>query len=270
MPRYLIQPNTPLLNYRSPAWLALFLLLALLQTAPAIAAQRYAINVVNSYPHDRDAFTQGLLFAHGELYESTGQNGKSSVRRVDLESGKVLAQATLEDKYFAEGLALVGDRLVQLTWKAGTGVVYDRKTLKRLKTFEYAGQGWGLTYDGKRLIMSDGSNELRFFDPQTYEQTGRLKVSYQGQPLNLINELEMVKGELWANIWKYDLIVRINTETGLVDGVADASGLRQSLTGPYRLDVLNGIAYDEQADRLYLTGKWWPKVFQVELKAIDP
>ncbi len=234
--------------------------------AGAIAAPQYQVQIVSAYPHDPKAFTQGLLFAHGELYESTGQKGHSTLRRVEVETGRILAEHALDDRYFGEGLAMVDDRLIQLTWKSGTGFVYGRKSLKKLRSFRYSGEGWGLTYDGQRLIMSDGTAVLRFLNPDSFKQTGSLTVTHLGKPISQLNELEMVNGELWANLWRYNLILRINPENGHVTGVVDASSLRKSLTGPYKIDVLNGIAYDAENKRLFLTGKWWPTLFQVKIQ----
>lgn len=247
---------------------ALALLLAGLLQAAETA--RYGVEIIASYPHDAQAFTQGLLYADGVLYESIGRRGQSALRRVDIESGTVLAEQRLDDKYFGEGLALVGETLVQLTWQAGTGLVYDRDSLKPLEKFSYAGEGWGLTYDGKRLIMSDGTATLRFLDPRDYSQTGELLVTHQGQPVNFLNELEMVDGEIWANLWRYDLIVRIDPDSGEVTGAADAGSLRQQLPAGYKVDVLNGIAYDEKTGRLWLSGKLWPRLFEVRLRPVTP
>lgn len=231
-----------------------------------MATPQYDAHVVASYPHDRGAFTQGLLYADGTLYESIGLYGKSALRRVDLKTGKVLAEQPLDKHYFAEGLALVEDKLIQLTWKSGTGFVYDRNSLRPLGQFHYTGEGWGLAYDGKRLIMSDGTATLRFLDAETYAQTGQLLVTNNGQPIPLLNELEVINGEIWANVWRTDLIARINPVSGVVVGVIHAQGLRASISGPYKIDVLNGIAYDAQRKRILLTGKWWPQLFEIKLK----
>lgn len=245
-----------------------WVLVALMLWAGTAGAAQYRVLVLASYPHDRNAFTQGLLYAHGVLYESIGLYGKSALRRVDLDTGKVLAEQPLDKRYFAEGLALVGDRLIQLTWKSGTGFIYDRTSLKPLGQFHYRGQGWGLAYDGKRLVMSDGSDTLRFLDAKTYAPSGELKVTYQGQPISQLNELEIIEGQIWANVWQTDLIVRIDPQSGHVVGVIRAPNLRQSLTGPYKIDVLNGIAYDASTKRILVTGKRWPKLFSIKLEAL--
>lgn len=250
-------------------------LVACLAAAPVFSggndslATRYSVDVVSRYPHDPKAFTQGLLYAGGYLYESTGQRGHSTLRRVALETGEVLAEHRLDDQYFAEGLALAGDRLIQLTWQAGKGFVYHRDSLELIEEFSYDGEGWGLTYDGKQLIMSDGSARLRLLDPESFQQTSHLDVTYQGQPLKLLNELEMVEGEIWANIWRYDLIVRIDPVNGNVIGAVLAGDLRRQVTGPYKLDVLNGIAYDQENQRLFVTGKYWPAIFSIKLREMN-
>lgn len=221
--------------------------------------------IVRSYPHDRQAFTQGLVYHGGFLYEGTGLNGKSSIRKVRLENGEVLQVQPLESRYFGEGIAIVGDRLIQLTWQTEVGFVYDLATFTRQQTFTYKGEGWGLTYDGTRLIMSDGTSWLRFVDPATLKETGRLQVKDAGRSVEEINELEMVKGELYANVWGTDRIARVSPKTGAILGWIDLKGLlspRESVG----VDVLNGIAYDAVGDRLFVTGKLWPRVFEIRVK----
>jgi len=220
--------------------------------------------VVRTYPHDPKAFTQGLEFADGFLYEGTGMNGASGIRRVRLETGEVLQLQKLEERYFGEGITLFGDAIVQLTWKAETGFVYDRKTFERRRSFSYTGEGWGLTHDTTRLIMSDGSSTLRFLDPKTFKEVGRLNVTDHGRPVAQLNELELVKGEIYANIWQSDRIARISPTTGEVAGWIDLRGLL-SPADAAGVDVLNGIAYDASADRLFVTGKWWPKLFEIRV-----
>lgn len=248
---------------RSRRWLAA-LALAAAGTVGA-APPQYRLEVVATHPHDARAYTQGLLWADGRLYESTGKKGRSSVRRVAPATGEVERRTPLADRYFGEGLAKVGDRLVQLTWKAGTGFVYDADSLARRSSFSYAGQGWGLTYDGDRLIMSDGSATLRFLDPETLAVTGTLTVTAGDQPLPRLNELEMVRGELWANVYPTDLIVRIDPADGRVTGVIRAASLRDHLPAGHKVDVLNGIAYDPEGDRIFVTGKLWPRLFEVRV-----
>ncbi|GAB4530772.1 MAG: glutaminyl-peptide cyclotransferase [Parvularculaceae bacterium] len=227
----------------------------------------YDVIVENRLPHDVSAFTQGLFFAEGALYESTGQYGESVIRRVNMQTGAAVAETRLPDEIFGEGAAAVGDRIISLSWKAGVGFVHDRRSLERLGTFEYAGEGWGLAYDGVRLILSDGTDRLRFLDPETFEETGALAVTYNGRPLQRINELEWIEGEIWANIWMEDVIVRIDPETGRVVGVVDLSGLMPPAlrANPYD-DVANGIAYEPTSKRLFVTGKRWPALFEITLR----
>ena len=235
------------------------------QRAQARPAPVSRYEVVRIYPHDPQAFTQGLVFAHGVLYEGTGQNGRSTLRQVRLETGEVLKLQKIDDQYFGEGIALVGNTIVQLTWQSGVGFVYNRETFERIKTFTYTGEGWGLAYDGKRLIMSDGSPTLRLLDPVTLKQTGRLTVREGAQPIEDLNELEIVKGEILANVWGSDRIARISPATGQVTGWIDLSGLLDPRDKP-GTDVLNGIAYDAAGDRLFVTGKNWPKLFEIRIR----
>jgi glutamine cyclotransferase len=236
--------------------------------ATATAQKRapvYGYTVVNSYPHDPQAFTQGLIFRDGVLYESTGLNGQSSVRKVRLETGEVLQRYNVDARYFAEGLTDWGNRLIQLTYTTKIGFVYDLATFTLQRTFDYTGQGWGLTRDQKRLIMSDGTSALRFFDPETLRETGRVTVREEGRPLENLNELEWVKGEIFANVWLTDRIAIISPESGRVSAWLDLAGIR----GPVRTstdDVLNGIAYDAAGDRLFVTGKLWPRLFEIRIK----
>lgn len=222
--------------------------------------------IIHAYPHDPDALTQGLVYVDGNLYESTGRNGKSSIRMVDLSTGRVLQHYDLAAKYFGEGLTSWGSDLVQLTWKSELGFVYDRFSFAWKRTFHYEGEGWGLTHDDKQLILSDGTPVLRFLDPQSFSETKRISVTDEkGHPLSNINELEYIRGEIYANIWQTDQIVRISPRTGKVLGWIDLSGLmdRSQLTDPD--SVLNGIAYDAKGDRLFVTGKLWPKLFEIKV-----
>jgi glutamine cyclotransferase len=243
---------------------------AMLIGAAAAGAQRRdtpvaGYQLVRSFPHDPEAFTQGLVFLDGVLYESTGLNGRSGIRRVKLETGEVLQIQPLESRYFGEGIAVVGDRIIQLTWQSGVGFVYDRATFERQRTFTYTGEGWGLTYDGTRLIMSDGTATLRILDPQTLKETGRLQVTDRGKPVDQLNELEVVKGEIFANVFQSLRIVRISPKTGEVLGWIDMRGLLTPAEAS-RVDVMNGIAYDAKNDRLFVTGKYWPKIFEVKVR----
>lgn len=224
----------------------------------------YTYRVVHTYPHDRSAFTQGLVFHDGYLYEGTGMEGRSVVRKVRLETGELVQEVRLDRQHFGEGIAIAGEKLIQLTWTSGVAFVYDRATLALQRTFRYSGEGWGLTSDDRHLIMSDGSATLRFWDPQTFHEVRRLEVRDQGRAISHLNELEFVDGEIWANVWQTDRIARISPSDGRVLGWIDLSGLL-SAAERERADVLNGIAYDRQRRRLFVTGKWWPKLFQIEI-----
>jgi glutaminyl-peptide cyclotransferase len=225
----------------------------------------YGFEIVNVFPHDQDAFTQGLVYHDGFLFESTGQNGRSSLRKVRIETGEVLQRHDVDRRYFAEGLAKWGDRLVQLTYQTNVAFVYDRASFRLLKTFNYTGEGWGLADDGRRLIMSDGTPRLRFLDPETFKETGRVLVSDPSGPVEDLNELEVVKGDVYANVWLTDRIAIIAPATGRVTGWIDLSGLlRGRAINPDA--VLNGIAYDAQRDRLFVTGKLWPRLFEIRLR----
>ena len=241
-------------------------------SAPAAAAEPgaaavpvYGYDIVHTYPHDTHAFTEGLFYLNGFLYESTGLNGHSSIRKERLD-GKVVKQIEVPSKYFGEGIVNWKTHLVALTWKAKVGFVYDLATFKLQHRFNYRGEGWGLTQNGRWIIMSDGTPELRFLDPDTLQEAGRLQVTYQGRPLRYLNELEWVKGQIYANIWQTNWIVRIDPGSGAVVGLIDISGLltRADIT-PGQTDVPNGIAYDAKDDRLFVTGKNWPKLFEIRL-----
>ena len=219
--------------------------------------------VVSSYPHDPKAFLQGWVWHDGGFYESTGLNGESTLRRVAFPSGDVVQKIDISREYFAEGLAMVGDRLIQLTWRTKKAFIYDRESFGMIGEFPYETEGWGLTYDGTALIMSDGSANLFFLDPETYQVTRTLPVTLDGRPIERLNELEWIKGEVWANVWQTDMIVRIDPATGQVVGVLDMTGLL-----PNRRDsdaVLNGIAYDAETDRTFVSGKRWPLLFEIRL-----
>ena len=224
------------------------------------------VNVIERHPHDPTAFTQGLVFAAGTLYESTGLNGESSVRRVDLESGAVRQRVDLAHEYFGEGLALLDDRLYQLTWQNGIGFVYDVEDLQQVDTFHYEGEGWGLTTDGAALILSNGSSELRFIDPGSYEVLRTIEVTDAGDPVDMLNELEWIEEEIWANVWQTDRIARIDPESGRVLSWVDLTGLLPESERSDGGAVLNGIAHDESGDRIFVTGKLWPALFEVEVE----
>jgi len=233
--------------------------------APA-GVPEYGYQVVHAYPHDPSAFTQGLLYLDGFLYESTGLEFQSSIRKVRLETGEVVQLFNIPQQYFGEGIINWKDRLIELTYKTQVGFVYDLGTFKLQKQFEYPGEGWGLAQDGKRIIMSDGTHELRFWDPETLKETGRLSVTEDGQPVKNLNELEWIKGEIYANIWGTEKIARIDPASGKVVGWINLAGLLEPADRKNsQPDVLNGIAYDAEHDRLFVTGKKWPKLFEIKL-----
>ncbi len=232
------------------------------QLAATQSPTYHTYRVLNTYPHDIGAYTEGLVFSGGELFESTGQVGTSSLRRVDLETGRVLQQYNLTGLLYGEGLAAVGDRLVQLTWRDHVGFVYDKQTFDVLDDFSVATEGWGLTYDGERLIQSDGSATLYFLDSATFEVTAQVTVREGNREITDINELEYVGGDLYANIWQSTKVAIINPQTGQVKGWVDLSGLHEPKGAD---DVLNGIAYNVETGGLYVTGKNWPSLFQIEL-----
>jgi glutaminyl-peptide cyclotransferase len=226
----------------------------------------FGYRVVTEYPHDRRAFTQGLAYVDGVLYEGTGLYGESTVRRVDLATGEVLQAVRLSKEYFGEGIAVLGDRIYQLTWENGVCIVLDRETFELQEAFTYQTEGWGLTTDGERLIMSDGTNRLFIRDPETFAELDTIDVFDGPRAISNLNELEIVDGEIWANVWQTDRIVRIDPETGHVTGWIDLSGLLSEKDRErHPVDVLNGIAYDPETDRLFVTGKLWPKLFEIEI-----
>jgi glutamine cyclotransferase len=231
----------------------------------------YGYQIVHAYPHDRAAFTQGLVFADdGFLYESTGLYGQSSLRKVELETGEAVRLRRLPADCFAEGLTLWQDQLIQLTWQEHVGFVYEKESFRLLRTFTYPSEGWGITHDGKRLIMSDGTAVLRFLDPVTFQEIDRIEVKDQNSPVSRLNELEYIHGEIYANIWQTDLIAVISPETGEVLRWIDLRGLLSQEDRLQPVDVLNGIAYDAKGDRLFVTGKLWPKLFEIQLVPPNP
>ncbi|GGE91874.1 glutaminyl-peptide cyclotransferase [Sphingomonas prati] len=221
--------------------------------------------VVARYPHDTGAFTQGLLWHNGSFYESTGQVGQSQIRHVRLADGKVLQSAAVRADVFGEGMALWKNDLVSLSWQNGTGWRWDRATLRQKSEFRYLGEGWGLTQDGRRLILSDGTSELRFLDPVTFAEQGRIRVTANGRPVLNLNELEYVKGEILANVWQTAMIARIDPSTGRVKGWLDLRSLVAQVPVTDPDAVLNGIAYDATKDRLFVTGKYWPSLFEIRI-----
>jgi len=226
----------------------------------------FGYQIVNAYPHSSVAFTQGLVYDQGVLYEGTGLYGRSTLRRVDLETGRVLEQTNPESTLFCEGVALWKDRIIQLTWQSGLGLVYGKENMTIIGNFSYQTEGWGITSDNKGLIMSDGTENLHFLDPESFAETGQIKVTANGSPLRGLNELEYINGQIYANVWPTNWIVIISPESGEVKGKIDLQGiLQENEIQGHKVDVLNGIAYDEREDRLFVTGKLWPKLFEIKL-----
>lgn len=230
-----------------------------------ISVQKYSYTVVNAYPHDPKAFTQGLIYDHGFLYEGTGLMGQSSIRKVELETGKILKQIKIPDEYFGEGLTVQDNKIIQLTWQSKKGFVYDKNNFKKIDDFSYSTEGWGITHDGHRFIMSDGTSKIYFLNFKDFQVDKSIEVRYGDTPVSQLNELEFIKGELYANIWQTDQIAIISTKTGKVTGWIDLTGLLKEGESQQPVDVLNGIAYDSQKDRLFVTGKLWPKLFEIKL-----
>ena len=227
----------------------------------------HSIRVVNVYPHDPDAFTQGLVFHKGYLYEGTGLSGQSSIRKVELKTGRVSKSQSLPAEHFGEGITVCRNRLIQLTWQSHTAFVYDLQSFRLLQTFSYPTEGWGITCDGNYLIMSDGTAVLRFLDTRRYKMVNQIEVRYRGNLLPNINELEFVRGEIYANVWGTAYIARISPRTGQVLGWIDLRDLYRYVGAGRNIDVLNGIAYDAKGDRLFVTGKYWPKLFEIRVEA---
>jgi len=242
--------------------LLLTLFALLLAAGRSFAVTEYRVEVVSRIPHDKKAFTQGLLIHDGKIYESTGLYGESTLRRVNLTSGTLELVRKVPQEFFAEGLALVGDRLIQLTWREGKALVYDVATLERTGEYDYAGEGWGLCFDGRVLYMSDGSASLNVRDPATFGELARIPVTLNGRPVPYLNELEFIGNRIYANVWQTDVIVMIDPATGGVDGVVNATGLL-SPAERKGADVLNGIAHDPVTGKTYITGKLWPTIFEV-------
>jgi glutaminyl-peptide cyclotransferase len=248
--------NIPLIGF-------LFFLILVTDTSPSAITPCYTYKIINTYPHDRAAFTQGLIYHDVSLYESTGLYGRSSLRKVELKTGIVLKNHSLPSLFFGEGITVFGNKIIQLTWKSKMGFVYNKESFKVLQTFHYPTEGWGITNDGRRLIMSDGSSTLFFLDLATFKEVDKIEVLDQdGAAIKGINELEYIKGEIFANIWPTTRIARISPKTGRVTGWIDLAGI---VPLEKDADVLNGIAYDEKNDRLFVTGKLWPKVFEITI-----
>lgn len=232
-------------------------------SAGTVPIQGYRI--VRAYPHDPDAFTQGLQYVDGAFYEGTGLNGRSSVRKVRIETGEILRKRDLPEEHFGEGIAIFKSELFELTWQSRVAFVYDKVSFEPKRRLAYAGEGWGLTHDGHNLIMSDGTDELRVLDPSTFAERRRIRVTAAGAPVRRLNELEMVRGEIFANVWMTDYVARIDPSSGRVAAYVDLHGLL-SPAERARTDVLNGIAYDAEHDRLFVTGKLWPRVFEIKIE----
>ncbi len=235
---------------------------------PVKGVADYSYQIVNVYPHDRRASTQGLVYEDGVFYEGTGLRGESTLRRVRPETGEVLHLYSLPARYYGEGITIWGERIIQLTWKAGLGFVYDKDSFQLLGAFSYPTEGWGITHDGTRLIMSDGTSMLYFWDPETFEEVGQVQVHDEFGPVVMLNELEYIQGQVYANVWQTDLVVIIDPQTGRVTGRINLSGLLTPEDFAQPVDVLNGIAYDAEGDRLFVTGKKWPKLFEIDLVLI--
>jgi glutamine cyclotransferase len=225
--------------------------------------------VISVYPHDPNAFTEGLVFLNGWLYEGTGLRGQSTLRKVDLASGNVIQVRELPAQFFGEGVTIFDHNIIQLTWQSHVGFVYDKDSFELLREFPYPTEGWGISHDGERLIMSDGTETLHFLDPGTLEEIGQVRVYDDNGSVTRLNELEFVQGEVYANVWQTDRIARIDLDSGRVTGWIDLTGLlnRENLDQP--VDVLNGIAYDAGNDRLFVTGKLWPKLFEIVITEAD-
>jgi glutamine cyclotransferase len=232
---------------------------------PSRPAIRYGYRIVNTIQHDIGAFTQGLIYRDGIFYESTGLEGESTLRKVDAKSGKVLKKIDVPRPYFAEGMTLVGGKIYQITWRSQTCFVYDPETFAKTGQFYYDGEGWGLTDDGTTIIMSDGTATIRFIDPAGFTVKRTIMVTDNGRPVDSLNELEYINGEIWANIWQTDRIARIDPATGHVVGWVDLTGLLPAPSRTGHTDVLNGIAYDAATKKIYVTGKLWPSVFEIEV-----
>ena len=244
--------------------LVIFVLL-FLDSSSLDTSRGYTYKIINSYPHDRQAFTQGLVYEDGVLYEGTGRNGYSELRKGELQTGKVLQTYELSEEFFGEGITVYGDKIIQLTYLSNVGFVYKKETFELIRKFNYSTPGWGITNDGKYLIMSDGTQKLYFLDPETFRQVRHIEVYDRGVSVWGLNELEYVKGQIYANVWPTERIARISPKTGRVIGWIDMRGLLTKQDYRMEVDVFNGIAYDRKKDRLFVTGKFWPKLFEIKL-----
>jgi len=260
-----VRPSLRIIHAVLAVVLCVLLFFGCSDTKNAEIPTNYTYKVIKTYPHEPNAFTQGLVFENGLLYEGTGLNGRSTLRKVQLQTGSILQIHKLPDKFFGEGITIYKDRIIQLTFRSNVGFVYDKDSFKLLQSFNYPTEGWGITHDGKRIIMSDGTATLYFLDPETLKQTGRIKVHDKDVPVIGLNELEYVKGEIFANVWPTERIAIIAPHTGQVIGWIHMEGLLNRKNSVQFVDVLNGIAYDAAGDRLFVTGKFWPKLFEIKL-----
>jgi glutaminyl-peptide cyclotransferase len=224
------------------------------------------IFIINIFPHDRESFTQGLAYYQDYLYESTGLNGRSVLKKIEIKSGKVINKINLSDKFFGEGMTILGNKIYQLTWQNQTGFIYDLTSFRKIGNFSYSGEGWGLTTDGKSLILSNGTAVITFMSPQTFKVIRKINVHDGEIPVNNLNELEFIRGEIWANVFMEEVIVRISPQTGKVLGWIDLTKLDSLLPIQGKRDVLNGIAYDPEGDRIFITGKFWPQLFEIKIE----
>jgi glutamine cyclotransferase len=250
------------------AFLLIVMMFVSMNSRPSNSPTRYTYSVVNVYPHDENAFTEGLVFENGVLYESTGLYGNSTLRRVKLETGEILQVYPLPNQFFGEGITIFNNTIIQLTWQSHMGFVYDEHSFGLLREFSYPTEGWGITHDSSRLIMSDGTANLYFLDPETFQKVGQVEVRDDNVPVTKLNELEFIKGDIYANIWGEEKIAIINPLTGQVKCWIDLTGLRD----PNKQDansVANGIAYDPKGDRIFVTGKMWPKLFEIKLTPLQ-
>lgn len=254
----LLQPHISLL-------LCVLTFLSFIPSSGSSSTPVYTYEIINTYPHDEQAFTQGLVFEDGFIYEGTGLNGQSTLRMIKLKTGDVLKIHKLPQEFFGEGIVLYNDKIIQLTWKSHVGFVYDKDSFKVLSTFFYPTEGWGITYDGKQLIMSDGTANLYFLNPETLKETGRIEVRDRNIPVIRLNELEYVRGEIFANVWLTNRIARIDPQSGRVIGWIDLEGLSPFKNNDNKIKALNGIAYDSNNDKLFVTGKLWPKIYEIVL-----
>jgi glutamine cyclotransferase len=248
-----------MVKFRIACGLAAAVLTAVAQTP------EYGYQVIHAYPHDPDAFTQGLEFRAGFLYEGTGLKGRSSLRKVKLETGQVVQKIDIDPQYFGEGITVLNQQVIELTWQSETGFVYEQPSFRLLRSFNYPGEGWGLANDGQKIYMSDGSAQIRIWNPGTLQEERRITVTDRGQPILNLNELEIVRGEIYANVWQTDRIARISPADGRVLGWIDLTGILSAADRLGTIDVLNGIAYDVLGSRLFVTGKLWPKLFEIKV-----